>query len=224
MDHLLHLRDSILGYLSPSKYRRRTALPVTPSPTPKLTSKNRKWNTEPRGTNAGAVLGGRISKKYLSPTDTKRHRQKSKSRRSHSASSSEEPIVESTEPDQASDRTSRTSVGGQTPLPTKKILESIENDDAETISLEDKVGQFLEHQKAAFEEDTASEDKWHEAEQELFEELQMRGLQTLLPAHWRSDFRTVPPALFSYDSEETFINSASGHEFRGTSTSPPQSP
>lgn len=218
MDQLLQLRDSILGYITPSKYRRRTAFPITPSPTPNHTSKNRKWNTEPRNAKNGAVLGGRVSKKYLSPTDTKRHRQKPKSGESQSSSSSEAGI-ESTEPDQeAMNRTSQTSVGGQTRTQTEpEIIESIENDDAETISLEDKVGQFLEHQKAALEANTDGGDGWHEDEHALFEELKMRGLQPLLPAHWRSDFRTVPPALFSYDPEDTFINSASGHDFRGIS-------
>ncbi|OBT68560.1 hypothetical protein VE03_01751 [Pseudogymnoascus sp. 23342-1-I1] len=215
MDQLLHLRDSILGYITPSKYRRRTALPVTPSPTPNHTSKNPKWNTENRGAKTGAVLGGRVSKKYLSPSDTKRQRQKPKSGGSQSSYRSGDD-VESIHPEDPTDRTSPTSVGVQTQAPpTPKIIESIENDDAETISLEDKVGQFLEHQQAALEADTGGDD-WHEDEQALFEELKQRGLQTLLPAHWRSDFRTVPPALFSYDPEETFINSASGHDFRGS--------
>ncbi|KFY17071.1 hypothetical protein V492_00931 [Pseudogymnoascus sp. VKM F-4246] len=214
MDQLWHLRDSILGYITPSKYRRRTAFPVTPSPTPNHTSKNRDWNTEPRGANTKGVLGGRISKKYLSPGDTKNRRKVSKSGESQSSSS--EAGGESTEPEQTTNRTSRTSVGGQTPSRTQKIVESIESDDAETISLEDKVGKFLEHQKAALEADSGSGDDWHEDEQALFEELKQRGLQPLLPAHWRSDFRTVPPALFSYDPEETFINSASGNDFRGS--------
>lgn len=221
MDQLMHLRDSILGYITPSKYRRSTVLPVTPSPTPNHTSTNNKWHTEPHGAKTGAVLGGRISKKYLSPTDTKRQRQKFKSKGSQS-SYVDDAGGESTEPDDATTRTPRTSAGGQTPAsPTPKIVESIETDDTETISLEDKVGQFLEHQKAALEAGTGGGDDWHEDEHALFEELRMRGLQPLLPAHWRSDFRTVPPALFSYDPEETFINSASGHDFRGMSTSPP---
>lgn len=220
MDQLLHLRDSILGYITPSKYRRRTAFPVTPSPTPNHTSKNHKLNTEPRGGKNRAVLGGRVSKKYLSPSDTTRQRQKSKSGGSQASYSDDGG--ESTEADEATARTPRTSTGGQTPAsPTPKIIESIETDDTETISLEDKVGQFLEHQQAALEADTGGGDDWHEDEHALFEELRMRGLQPLLPAHWRSDFRTVPPALFSYDPEETFINSASGHDFRGMSTSPP---
>ncbi|OBU00362.1 hypothetical protein VE01_01580 [Pseudogymnoascus verrucosus] len=216
MDQLMHLRDSILGYITPSKYRRSTVLPVTPSPTPNHTSTNNKWHTESHGAKTGAVLGGRISKKYLSPTDTKRHRQKFKSKGSQS-SYVDDAGGESTEPDDATTRTPRTSAGGQTPAsPTPKIVESIETDDTETISLEDKVGQFLEHQKAALEAGIGSGDDWHEDEHALFEELRMRGLQPLLPAHWRSDFRTVPPALFSYDPEETFINSASGHDFRGS--------
>ncbi|OBT75370.1 hypothetical protein VF21_04652 [Pseudogymnoascus sp. 05NY08] len=216
MDQLMHLRDSILGYITPSKYRRRTVLPVTPSPTPNHTTKNHKLNTEPRGGKNRAVLGGRISKKYLSPSDTTRQRQKSKS--GGSQSSYNDVGGESTGPDEATTRTPRTtSAGGQTPAsPTPKIVKSIETDDTETISLEDKVGQFLEYQQAALEAGTGGGDDWHEDEHALFEELRMRGLQPLLPAHWRSDFRTVPPALFSYDPEETFIDSASGHDFRGS--------
>ncbi|KFY01305.1 hypothetical protein V490_00996 [Pseudogymnoascus sp. VKM F-3557] len=125
--------------------------------------------------------------------------------------------VDSTEPYQPTERTSHTSVGGETPTaPPTKIVESIETDDAETISLEDKVSQFLDSQKAALDEAGTVSGEWHEGEQELFEELKMRGLQPLLPAHWRSDFRTVPPSLFSFDPDETFINSASGHDFRGS--------
>ncbi|KFY76014.1 hypothetical protein V499_04166 [Pseudogymnoascus sp. VKM F-103] len=175
----MHLRDSILGYITPSKYRRSTGLPVTPSPTPNHTSTNNKWHTEPHGAKTGAVLGGRISKKYLSPTDTKRQRQKFKSKGSQS-SCVDDAGGESTEPDDATTRTPRTSAGGQTPAsPTPKIVESIETDDTETISLEDKVGQFLEHQKAALEAGIGSGDDWHEDEHALFEELRMRSTALL---------------------------------------------
>jgi hypothetical protein len=222
----LQLRDSILGYISPLKYRRRTTVsPVAPTSTNKTSTPNRpsrtdKSFTEPKDANTRAVLNGRVSKKYLSPSDTRRRRQISKVARSQSSSNSDGG-AESTAPDQASDHTSRTSDGSQTPAKLPQIIESVEVDDNITISLEDKVSWFLEHQRAVLEADNGGGENWHEAEHALFNELKMRGLQPLLPARWRPDFRTVPPALFSYDADETFLNSASGNEFRGMSTSTP---
>lgn len=221
MDHLWHLRDSILGYISPSKYRRRsTVLPATPSPTAKSNhlsrpSQSESCFTEPRDANTRAVLNGRVSKKYLSPSDTRRLRQKSKLRKSQSSNS--DGTTKPTSPDRTSSRTSHSPGGSKDSAKHSGILESVEVDD-ETISTEDKVAQFLEHQRAAIEADSEGGENWHEAEHALFNELKMRGLQPLLPAQWRSDFRTVPPTLFSYDADEVFLNSASGNEFRGMPT------
>jgi hypothetical protein len=69
MDQIVKLKDSFFGYLTPAR-RRRTIQPYTPTaPTQRLLGPN----TEPRGKER-AVIAGRISKKYLSPTDTKRNR------------------------------------------------------------------------------------------------------------------------------------------------------
>ena len=70
MDQLLRLKESIFGYLSPAK-RRRTVLPATPDD--KLHSMQRpvKPMTEPKDSRHKAVISGRVSKKYLSPSDAK---------------------------------------------------------------------------------------------------------------------------------------------------------
>lgn len=57
---------------------------------------------------------------------------------------------------------------------------------------------------------------WHEAEIKLWDELDLRGTQPLLPLEWAGDFPTCPPLLFSDDYDLTFLNSTSGDEFAGT--------
>lgn len=56
---------------------------------------------------------------------------------------------------------------------------------------------------------------WHEGEIKLWDELDLRGTQPLLPLEWAGDFPTCPPILFSDDYEQTFLNSTSGDEFAG---------
>ena len=46
------------------------------------------------------------------------------------------------------------------------------------------------------------ENKWSEAERELFFRLAMRGFEPLLPRHWQLDFSTLPDTLFSVPEDE----------------------
>lgn len=223
MDQLFHLRDSILGYISPAKYRRRTLLPTTPSnkfPTASRPLRSDMCFTEPKDEKTRAVIAGRVSKKYLSPNDTKGQRPKPKKRESGSSLYKYEGGSDAS--DELTDHTPRS----QSPEPSQVllaqsqvILDTVEVDEVDiddTISVEDKVNQFLDNQREVHETQVVDDQEgWHEAERALFTELRMRGLQPLLPAHWRSDFRTCPPALFSFNMNDTFLNAASGNEFRG---------
>lgn len=77
-----------------------------------------------------------------------------------------------------------------------------------------KVDFFLEVQgKLRMEERDRTD--WHDAEIRLFDELDLRGTQPLLPIEWAGDFPTCPPLLFSEDYDQTFLNSTSGDEFAG---------
>lgn len=59
---------------------------------------------------------------------------------------------------------------------------------------------------------------WSDAELALFQRLNMRGFEPLLPGTWRLDFNTIPDSLFTDKDEEVFIGSSTGHDFRGTYT------
>ncbi len=67
--------------------------------------------------------------------------------------------------------------------------------------------------------DQIEKDQWTEAEFALIQRLSMRGLEPLLPANWRMDFKTIPENLFTDNDEEVFISSASGRDFRGMHSS-----
>ncbi|MCJ1252362.1 hypothetical protein MMC24_000167 [Lignoscripta atroalba] len=56
---------------------------------------------------------------------------------------------------------------------------------------------------------------WTAAELALFNRLNNRGFEPLLPANWAMDFQTVPHTLFSHDESEILIKAASDNEFRG---------
>jgi len=57
--------------------------------------------------------------------------------------------------------------------------------------------------------------EWSEAEIALFQKLNMRGFEPLLPENWMMDFKTIPESLFTDKDEEVFINSVCGRDFRG---------
>src|SRR5450432_4458463 len=72
MDQLLKLKDSLMGYLSPAAMRRQTMLPATPSEKATAMQRPTRPTTEPRNPKQKAVAAGRVNKKYLSPSDTRR--------------------------------------------------------------------------------------------------------------------------------------------------------
>lgn len=78
-----------------------------------------------------------------------------------------------------------------------------------------KVDFFLDVQHKVRMRDVDRSD-WHEAEIKLWDELNLRGTQPLIPLDWAGDFPTCPPSLFSKDYDQTFLNSTSGDEFAGT--------
>lgn len=47
------------------------------------------------------------------------------------------------------------------------------------------------------------EDKWSEAEKQLFFRLAMRGFEPLLPRHWQHDFSTLPNTMFPLPDDKT---------------------
>lgn len=56
---------------------------------------------------------------------------------------------------------------------------------------------------------------WSQSEIDLYNKLNMRGFQPLLPTPWHMDFPTFPPVLFSSNNERVFIKSLCGKDFRG---------
>lgn len=56
---------------------------------------------------------------------------------------------------------------------------------------------------------------WTEDEIWLFEKLDWRGYEPLLPKSWDGDFRTMYDELFTRDDSVAFIKSASGNDYHG---------
>ena len=77
-----------------------------------------------------------------------------------------------------------------------------------------KVDYFLNTQKKV-RLDKRDVSDWHQAEISLFDELDLRGTQALMPNLWRGDFPTCPDVLFSGDYDQTYLNSMIGAEFQG---------
>ena len=82
-----------------------------------------------------------------------------------------------------------------------------------------KVDYFLNTQKKV-RLDKRDVSDWHQAEISLFDELDLRGAQALMPNLWRGDFPTCPDVLFSGDYDQTYLNSMIGAEFQGKLPSP----
>lgn len=82
-----------------------------------------------------------------------------------------------------------------------------------------KVDYFLNTQKKV-RLDKRDVSDWHQAEISLFDELDLRGTQALMPHLWRGDFPTCPDVLFSHDYDQTYLNSMIGAEFQGNPPSP----
>lgn len=82
-----------------------------------------------------------------------------------------------------------------------------------------KVDYFLNTQKKV-RLDKRDVSDWHQAEISLFDELDLRGTQALMPNLWRGDFPTCPDVLFSGDYDQTYLNSMIGAEFQGKLPSP----
>lgn len=59
---------------------------------------------------------------------------------------------------------------------------------------------------------------WTEDEIWLFEKLDWRGYEPLLPKTWDKDFRTMYDLLFTMDDSVAFIKSASGNDYHGKLT------
>jgi hypothetical protein len=229
MEQLFKLRDSVMEYLSPAK-RRHSALLKTPSRSPNLMQRPVQPMTEPRILKGKAIIAGRVSKKYLSPSDTKRSTRKSRSTTNSDDLEDEHasatqishkvitPEDSSSQINAPSDGDSATSVSVEGEGDIAEDLELTSEDESE-LDAEAKVHQYLDRQTELARHREALErindGEWHKDEAALFMKLTMRGFEPLIPTHWSFDFRTCPQTVFSTNVEETLINVKSGNEFRG---------
>ena len=62
---------------------------------------------------------------------------------------------------------------------------------------------------------------WTSMEVNLFNKLNIRGFDPLLPSNWQMDFPTCPNNLFTADKSRAFIHSRNGNDFRGKRSSFP---
>lgn len=188
--------------------------------------------TEPRGKEK-AVLAGRINKKHLSPSDTKRlaARRTKRFRREGSYDEAENGIDVATEVSRSeilpSDSVSQLGLDEDT-----EMIETVEEEDEDDdfrenddellsedeseLGAEDKVEQFLDYQteyeqrkKALAEINTGD---WAEEEVILFRKLSMRGFEPLMHTSWHDDFTTCPAVIFTDNSSDIIIGARSHAE------------
>lgn len=179
--------------------------------------------TEPRNQKHKAIAAERVSKKYLSPSDTK---QSTRKRKRIDNEYVDEPDSDTenlhtfiTPEDSASHIKSRSdsSTAGEDDEDERDL--DLNTKEESELSAEAKVHLFLDRQtELARRQETIDrkrEGNWHDDEIMLFQKLSMRGFEPLLPSHWNYDFRTCPVTIFSRNENETFINARSGNDFRG---------
>jgi hypothetical protein len=226
MDQFFKLKESVMGFLSPSSKRRRTMMPSTPA---EKLQRPIQAVSEPRNHRQKAVLAGRVSKKYLSPADTRRTISKRKDSDDEYEEEVEHELDDTTvlshsnisPDDSVSQIGSRSRDDTAITEPEVNSDEDLDLDEEEESELdaEAKVHQFLDRQtELARRQETLAKIKegdWHEDEIALFSKLSMRGFEPLLPGHWRRDFRTCPGTIFSDNEEDTYLNTKSGDDFRG---------
>lgn len=208
MDYLFKIKDAAVQYLSPAAKRRRTLPPSTPAGE----LQQAPVFTEPRDHKHQAIVTERLSRKYLSPSDTKAS--KKRKRKDDDYIPDDAPL---TPEDSASYIKSRSVLSAE----DRVAEEEFENDEEkiEEISAEAKVHAFLERQTELERRQETLDGlrlgDWHPDEIKLFEKLSMRGYEPLLARTWAWDFRGCPASIFTTKDDETFINSKSGNEFRG---------
>ena len=88
------------------------------------------------------------------------------------------------------------------------------------MSAEDKVKAFLERQekhesRKATIKDIKEKKNWHADEFALYEKLQLRNFEPLLPWSWRIDFPTIADHMFINDKEHPFFSAKFGDETHG---------
>lgn len=71
------------------------------------------------------------------------------------------------------------------------------------------------HSKRSETADSVTYPGWTEDEVWLFEKLDRRGCEPLLPRHWDRDFLTMYALLFTKNDSAAFIRSASGKDYHG---------
>ncbi|MCJ1249745.1 hypothetical protein MMC30_006971 [Trapelia coarctata] len=93
-------------------------------------------------------------------------------------------------------------------LPTPKLTSKKEVE--ETLKIEADEGiRFVDLTKY-------SHPHWSQSEIDLFNKLNNRGFETLLPSSFKMDFPTVPLSLFTDRIERTSINSVNGSDFKAS--------
>ncbi|MCJ1369102.1 hypothetical protein MMC20_000310 [Loxospora ochrophaea] len=98
---------------------------------------------------------------------------------------------------------------------TGKKFPKLSKGEADAHILERALKISAEHYERLQKNDGIDRSNWTTSETALFDRLNMRGFEPLLPACWQMDFRTLPATLFT-PNEKAFIDSSHGSDFRAT--------
>jgi len=88
-------------------------------------------------------------------------------------------------------------------------------DDGEYMELQKSVNRENERLKQEVQGRELREAGWTEDAVFLFQKLNLRGFEPLLPDTWVNDFDSLPVDLFTANDNKSFIRSDSGTDFRG---------
>jgi len=221
MNQLFRLKDSVVQFLSPQAKRRRT-LPVTPSSNNEQEHRFLSPISEIQDKKRQIAALSRLNQKYLSPSDTKNLRKRTRDDFEEDAQSDEVGVTPDDSVSQSSPRQARRaarqrqarqeeSAGSRSEAIEEASVELVEEDEEAQISPDAKVQEYLARQAELASrlddiEKVRSTGGFHPHELFLYERISMRSFEELFPLEWHIDFPTLPPALFTTEPSKQFIN------------------
>ena len=214
------LRTTLGYYLSPPTRKSRTGS-TTPSqrrirfeqermsPTKRTSDWLRKTQTQlntPRRLSLFGVIGNRITKPPLTPKYRRKSTSVTRSRRRSWGLRLLSALFNKRESDETGDDNDGTTVVGSRSDPSpgpRNNSPTVLNNDGDSDDSESD-GDDVDVYRG-----------WTDDEVWLFEKLNWRGFEPLLPQAWEADFQTMYDALFTEDMDVAFIKSAIGRDYYG---------
>ena len=214
MDQILRLKDTVIQFLTPQAKRRRT-LPTTSNDDDEHRFRSPISEIQDKRGRAAAL--SHLSQKFLSPSDTKNPRKRTRAAFEEGVASAsdefdvspDDSISQSARREEEQSVTSYSELAEEVDI-EEELAEEAEEEEEE-VSPDAKVQEYLKRQaelalRLEDIEKVKSTGGFHPDELFLFERFSMRSFEELLPTEWQIDFPTLPPAIFTLEPAKQFIN------------------